>query len=72
MELGWSASGDLDLIVSRYSPCWDGKGTVWGFVLLLVSPLWVSIQNSQPSSGPGFMLCTSTAPVYKLIPKKKK
>ncbi|SRR6266702_5221674 len=28
-----------------------------------VSPLWVSIQNSRPGRGSGFVLCTDTAPV---------
>ena len=41
-------------------------------VLLSVSPLWVPIQNSRPSTGTSFVLCTSTAPEYKSIQKKKR
>src|SRR6266702_618128 len=41
-------------------------------VLLSVSPLWVPIQNSRPSTGTSFVLCTSTAPENKSIQKKKR
>src|SRR6266702_4578044 len=40
--------------------------------LFPVSPLWVSIQNSRPGRGSGFVLCTGTAPAYKFINNKKK